>query len=219
LFEVTILSKKQIIDYEKLKNKIVTLFLKEYEKLFPIEKNLEETRIWIKNIDEWNQLFDTANSDVQSTMDLITEIEKNISKKQYTLMNVFLYLLIAEGEICNAINFISYLLVLDDHDLFSFTKRKYVEKKITEITKVETSTKLQFLKIHGFEELVKKYDSTLRNKIAHHNYFIDSEGKLWIEGKKINLETKLKNLGVIVEFINDVFAVITKKSREDKRLR
>ena len=186
---MTVLSKKQINDYEKLKDKIVGLFFKEYDKLFPIEKNLDETKIWMKTIDDWNQLFDSANSDVQSTMDLISEMEKNISKKQITLMNVFLYLLIAEAVICNIINFVSYLLVLDCHDLFSINKKDYVGKKITEITKVETSTKLKFLKNHGFEELVKNYDSKLRNKIAHHNYFIDSEGKLWIEEKEINLKT------------------------------
>lgn len=215
---MTPLAKKQITAYKEMINKIVKLFLKEYEKLFPIEKNLDEIKIWNKIINDWNQLFVNANSDILNTTNLINEIGKNINKKQNTLMTVFLYLLISEGAICNIINFVSYLLVLDDHDLFWLRKKRYVEKKITEITRVETFIKLKFLKNHGFEELVKKYDSTLRNTIAHHNYFIDSEGKLWIQGKEINLKSKIKNLSVIIDFINDVITIISEKTREDKRI-
>jgi len=201
---VIALSKRQTTDNKEIKNKIVELFFKEYERIESIEDNYEARQEWTKNFLDFNQLFDSASSDISSIIQLTIQMKDNVSKKQFTLMNVFLYLLIAEGFMCNVINFISYFLVLNEHDLFSVTKRKYVKKDIQEITKVETSTKIQFLKNHGFEELTKKYDSSLRNKIAHHNYFIDSDGDLWIQGKKFCLIPRLKNFLEQIKFFNAV---------------
>ena len=77
--------------------------------------------------------------------------------------------------------------------------------------KTELSTKLEFLKYHGFKSLVKEYDSNLRNHIAHHNYQIDESGNLFIKEKKIDLASKLDSLTQIVLFSGEIFDETSKR--------
>lgn len=82
---------------------------------------------------------------------------------------------------------------------------------IEEIRKVEMSTKIQFLKHHGFGALTKEYDSTFRNDIAHHNYTVNEKGVLLIKGKPVSLLSKVNSLAKITGFIIETFKETNKR--------
>lgn len=155
--------------------------------------------------------YEAAYDDYSCMVDLLKRLSKSLSHKEITLIAVFSYLIVAEGQICDAINFISYLLVTTGHDLYSLTKRKYVKDNMKEIRKVEMSTKIQFLKHHGFGALIKEYDSTFRNDIAHHNYRVDERGVLWVRGKSVNIASKLNSAWKIPRLLNEALTESSKK--------
>ena len=134
-----------------------------------------------------------------------------ISPKESTLLDVFMYLIAAEGHICNMLNLLCWHLVGTDHDLYSLTKRKYVKENMEEIRKVEMSTKIHFLKAHGFGMLVKEYDSTFRNDLAHHNYKVDEKGVLLVRGEPVTIDSRLETLTKIADFINEILEETIKK--------
>jgi len=124
------------------------------------------------------------------------------------------YHLTAEGQICNYLNYVSYLLVARGHDLFSYTKRKYVKDSMNEIMKVEMWAKIKFLNHCGFDALTKEYDSTFRNDIAHHNYEIDDKGIIWVRGKSVDLAPKLDSSLKLLDFMNETLGKIKKESEK-----
>lgn len=135
------------------------------------EKDKLAAKAYIDNFRDCAAMSEVATEHMKCMGDLLMRLLESggVSPKESTLIPVFLYLLMVEGAICNFLNLISYLLVTTGHDLYSLSKRKYVKENIEEITKVEMSTKMQFLKVHGFGALTKEHDSALRNDIAHHN--------------------------------------------------
>ena len=196
-------------EMQDLKSKIVNMIIDKTE-IFVREHDEDSIRHLKSYFDDLVEVFGAATEDFGCIQDLYEHLSKSgrLSPKESTLIDVFLYLLVAEGGICNFLNFISYLLVMTGHDLYSLTKRKYVKANMKEIRKVEMSTKIQFLKHHGFGILTKEYDSTFRNDIAHHNYKIDEKGVIWIREESISLESKLRPVSKILQFAEDSISEI-----------
>ena len=119
------------------------------------------------------------------------------------MIQVLAYLIVAEGGVCNNLNWISYMLVTMGHDLYSLRNRKYMKADMEKVAKVEMSTKIQFLNSHGFRALTKEYDSTLRNDIAHHNYKVDEEGVLWVREQPVDLSSKIDSLQKIMLIVGE----------------
>ena len=195
-----------------LKRKIVKMYLDRAETLKRVG-DAESIQRFLGNYDDFRDVISAASEDLLCILELVRRLSKTheLSLKETTLINVFMYLLLAEGLICNLLNFVSYVLVMTGHDLYTLTKRKYVKEEMEEIRKVEMSTKIQFLKHHGFGAVTKEYDSTFRNDIAHHNYRVDENGVLWVRGKRVNLISKTQPLMKIMEFVDETITEITKK--------
>ena len=194
-------------EVQNLKSRIVKLFLDNVETMYmrDVDSFKRERACLSDNISHYRDLLMTTRDDYTCVSDLWTRLLESgtLSPKETTLIAVFLYLLAAEGGICNDLNFISYLLVATGHDLYSLTKRNYVKDDIEEIRKVEMSTKIQFLNRHGFGALTKEYDSTFRNDIAHHNYKVDEKGILWVRGKRVDLTSKILPLCKVMDLVNE----------------
>lgn len=188
-------------EMQRLKSRLVKMF---FEKMDTLKRIRDEDgkRLFKKNFGSFNAVVDAATDDFNCVHDLLERLQKSgdINPKESTLLRVFLYLLVVEAHICNHLNFITYLLVTTGHDLYTLTRRKYVKDDVDEIRKVEMSTKIQFLKHHGFSALTKEYDSTFRNDIAHHNYKVDEKGVMWIRGKAVDLESKYVTARRIIDF-------------------
>ncbi len=202
-------------ELENLKNRIVKIALDRLGTIINM-KDTDGGQRLSNNVDQYYDLFEAGFEDYKCLVGLLERLSKSptSSPKELTLIQVLMYLVSVEGHICNSLTFISYLLAISGHDLYSLTKRKYVKDNIEEIRKVEMSTKIQFLNHHGFGLLTKEYDSTLRNDIAHHNYKIDEDGILWVRGKPVNLESKVRSLTKILGFIRESFTEIAEKTRK-----
>lgn len=198
---------------QKLRRKLVKMYFDKIETVVS-SRDLEYLDRLCETLEQHHNLSVAATNDFCCATELWERLVESdcLSPHEDTLTTVFIYLLLAEGAICNHLNFVTFILVTTGHDLYSLTKRKYVNGNIDKIRKVEMSTKIQFLKYHGFGALTKEYDSTFRNDIAHHNYRIDKEGILWIRGKSVDLESKLGPVIKMVNFFSELFEEISKKS-------
>lgn len=121
-----------------------------------------------------------------------------MSKKEKALTRLVFYLFTAEGGFTNNMDFVCLLLILQGHDLYDFFRREYT-RSLRDITKVDTSTKSLFLKEHGFQLFNKGLNRRLRNAIAHHDFKIDEEGSIIIDGREIDLVEKNNQL---IDFMN-----------------
>lgn len=197
---------------EDLKKDLIQIYFDKIEVLEQ-ESNIENSMLFLENIVNTRVSLGTAGDDFL-TIDKLRERllkSKTLSPKENVLLGVLGYLLLAEGVICNCLNFTSFLLVATGHDLFSQTKRSYVKENMKEIMKVEMSTKIKLLNYHGFRALTKEYDSTFRNDIAHHNYSIDEKGVLLVRGKPVTISSKLISLKPIIKFYLETTGEMEKK--------
>ena len=199
-------------EMQNLKSKVAKIFLDKVETLECV-RDKDGFQRFVNNLKNFMDEQDKATEDYHCILSLLGRLRKSgdISPREHTLLEVFLYLMMVEGPICSYLNFFSHLLVASEHDLYSLTKRKYVKDDMDEIRKVEMSTKIQFLKHHGFGVLTKEYDSTFRNDIAHHNYWVDAKGFLWIRGKAVDMTTKLDSLIRILHFARESFEEVGEK--------
>lgn len=179
-------------------------------------KDKESFRRFYENLVHLQNVQNMAAQDFICAANLLTRLLKSddSSPREIALLTVFLYLLCAEGQICNILNWVSYLLVATGHDLFTLAKRKYVEENMEAVMRVEMWTKIQFLKHHGFGALTREYDSTFRNDIAHHNFAIDDEGIIWVRGNKIDLQSKMESLSPIIEAANESLVEVIKELKK-----
>jgi hypothetical protein len=200
-------------EMQKLRRKLVKIYFDKMKTAIN-SHDLKYLDRFSETFGHYHNLSVAASEDFRCATGLWERLEESdsLSPHEDTLISVFIYLLLAEGTICNHLNFVTFLLVTIGHDLYSLTRRKYVNDNIDEIRKVELSTKIQFLKHHGFGALTKEYDSTLRNDIAHHNYKIDKKGNLWIRGKTVDLESKLDPLIKMIDFFSELTEEISEKS-------
>ncbi len=196
-------------EMQDLKQKIAVVFMDALKRLVRShdQKGIQRFQANFYHFADMNR---AATEDVSRISNVRARLSETMSldKSEDSLIGVFIYLLEAEGVVCNWLDFAAYLLVMTEHDLYSLTKRRYVKEDIEEIRKVEMSTKIQFLRHHDFGALVREYDSTFRNDIAHHNYKINENGELWVRGKKTDLDMKTKRLNKIIRFSKETIRQI-----------
>lgn len=198
-------------ELENLKIRLVKMIQDRAEEIVRT-RDIDSLQRLYHNESHFTDMIKAARDDfgcIFALAERLTE-SRNLTKKECTLISVFLYLLTAEGMVCNDLNYIAYVLIITGHDLFSLTKRRYVKDNMEEIKKVEMSTKIQFLKHHGFGVLTKEYDSTLRNDIAHHNYRVDEDGNLMVRGKAIDLSPRIRSMRRIINFTTEAIQESTK---------
>lgn len=208
-------------EMQNLKNRIIEMLVGQMVSIWRMDDKDKDVAIQrlARNMFISQESYQAAYDHFSCMVDLLTRMSKSrgLTPRERTLIAIFSYLIIAEGQICDAINFISYLLVTMGHDLYSFIRREYLRDDMEKIGKVEMSTKIQFLKHHGFGALVKEYDTSFRNNVAHHNYRVDEKGILWVRGKKVNLFSKLNSALRIPRLLNEAIDESNKGLKDLKR--
>ncbi|HLC00653.1 MAG TPA: hypothetical protein VJL33_04995 [Candidatus Bathyarchaeia archaeon] len=106
-----------------------------------------------------------------------------------------------EGLYLSYVNVICLLLVRNGHDLYNTFTRKYC-LELNDIEVLDSCTKLEFLKMHGFGIVVRNDDRQLRNKFAHLDYTIIDEDKIKVKGNIINLHERSNDLFAFVMALN-----------------
>lgn len=101
-----------------------------------------------------------------------------INPKQKSLLELFLYLQLAEGFFSETINVIAFMLIENGHDIYYDIPRPKFVKKFEEIREIPIFMRLLFLAEHGFKNFAHAVDRQLRNCIAHFEYEIKNDGTI-----------------------------------------
>lgn len=138
--------------------------------------------------------FDTnaelSNDDIVATLPTIYSSD---NKREATVVAMLAFLWAYESSYVSCLDACCYMLTVTGHDLFNLENRKYV-RTLEEIGNVSTYTKIEFLKEHGFTIFERTKDRQLRNKIAHHDFTIDSDGKVLINKETIDIIERFEEL-------------------------
>ena len=125
------------------------------------------------------------------------DTKKGLSPKQKSLLGLFLYLSLAEGMVSENVQIISFLLILNGHDLYDPRGMEFIDS-YRKLDKIDLFVKMQFLERHGFTFITRAIDRNLRNCIAHLEYTVNEDGTIINQksGEKIqDIDKKLHHLG------------------------
>lgn len=121
--------------------------------------------------------------------------------KESSLLLVSLFLFEFEGVYANTLDSFCFQLVMHGHDLFDPIRREFALSS-SEIGDVDITTKFKFLDRHNLKMLVRREDQKLRNKIAHYNFSVNNEGNFSIDGKVMDIGSKVLNLMTFIACVN-----------------
>jgi len=122
------------------------------------------------------------------------------------------FLTLFEGIYATQINFLTFILIANGHNLNSTKKGTYA-KTLGDIEELALAKKLRFSRKHGFRKLIGNKDDArkLRNSIAHLFYQIDANGTIKVEGKSITqdgydkLYNDLRNISYSIQMVNQLY--------------
>jgi hypothetical protein len=166
---------KENVFMSLLKSELRKLIANCDNKLF---QELEKVLIDIKEAKEYYEpLFSLCSR-------RLAPMEKSVLE-----MSIFLWLF--ESFYVYRLDFVCLLLIGNGHDLYS--RRQYVSS-FQQVQKVDTYQKFEFLRQHKLEMLVRENDRELRNSIAHNRFKIDEKGSVSIQGKKVDMVSRIDDL-------------------------
>lgn len=191
---------------ENLKDKLVEIHqrkLKEFKAL------IDQTfyREYVKNYKQFLDRLSSTIKDNECMSSLGKKLDGKITGREGALLELSRDLLFIEGFICNFIDFICYLLILDHHDLCDFIRNNKYVTSVEDIAIISMFSKIKFLNRHDFNELTKYYDNSLRdyrNAIAHHKYTIDENGHVWIKGERVNPLVQIHDIWEFIRFFDSL---------------
>ena len=131
--------------------------------------------------------------------------DKAVNRQIATIL-IASFLWIYESVYIFSVDFFCYLLINNGHDLFDSIRRKYAFS-FEEISRVDASTKLEFLAVHNLEMFKRDQDRKLRNKIAHHDFTLNDEGIIKVGGVEIKIMERIKDL---LRFTRNTFFIFDK---------
>ena len=148
---------------EELNSKLAALLQKvvEIEKLFEVSANVS------RNMEYWVEIWNLSTSSAI-----------NLTPKQKSLQELFLYLVLSEGVFSELVQAIVFILMENHHDIYNPERMKFVEN-YEELDKVTLFVKLQFIRKHGFEFIADAIDRKLRNSIAHLEFIVKDDGNIF----------------------------------------
>jgi len=186
---------------EELNSKLAPLL----QKLVAIEKLLEVSADVRRNMEYWKEIWNLSTSPAV-----------NLTPKQKSLQELFLYLVLSEGVFSEIIQAIVFILMESHHDIYNPERMKFVEN-YEELDKVTLFVKLQFIQKHGFEFIANAIDRKLRNSIAHLGFIVNNDGSI-VDRKtgKITKDVREKtdSLGFVCAVtIHAIYGLLQKANR------
>lgn len=154
----------------------------------------------------------------------ITKAKKGLNEDS-TFLDATIFLSAAyEINYVSTLDRICFLYIKNGHDLYDSLRNKFAND-FESIGKINTFTKFHFLKEHGLDILVREDDNELRNKIAHLDFSIVSEGKIRVQNKVIDINVRLVELynfltditNALNEAVNNLTADLNRRTEEIKR--
>ena len=120
-------------------------------------------------------------------------VEKLPKGETGTLLNTFVYLGLFETSMTNMIDLVLLFLISLHHDFYLSYHRRYAES-LEDLDSPSLAEKLHFLNKHKLQAFSKNMNKFLRNKIAHMEFDIDSDGRISIDNKKYDIEREVNLL-------------------------
>ena len=145
----------------------------------------------------------TNNDDLRIFYNSYKSLKKS-SDRDFYIISMACFLWKYESTYLLCIDALCYLLISTGHDLFNTMNREFVDS-MDDINDVDISTKQRFLERHNFGLVCNKRYQRLRNKIAHHDYVFDENGRLHLGGEIINIADEYKEF---LDFTCDIFTEI-----------
>jgi hypothetical protein len=157
-----------------------------------------------------------------NSLDVIELLENpnKFSPKQKSILSLYLYLNLVEGAITEYIEFITFLLLKNGHDIYD-PRRMQFAKSYEDIQNIDMYIKEQFLDLHGFDFVTSALDRELRNCIAHQDFVIFEDGNIKnlknqelidIEKKVGDLQLTCTLISVTIQHVLDVIFPETDKN-------
>lgn len=155
------------------------------------EKFVDITR----KLDYWWDIFRVSASS-----------EANLAPKQKSLLELYSYLVLAEGIFSETIQIIAFILVENHHDIYDVEIRKFV-RNYEGLNNLSLSQKMQFVEIHGFEFVSDACDRDLRNSIAHLRIIVNDDGSMVEITRKGKTGKAIKDMGRKTDYLGCVCAI------------
>ena len=122
-----------------------------------------------------------------------------------TLRKAFLYLGLFESSVINLIDFILMIFIATHHDFYVYDNRAYA-KGLDDLNNASLGQKLSFLNYHGLQIFSQNLNKDLRNKIAHMDFDVNSDGTILVSQQKFDLEYEILKLSAFVLIIGETLA-------------
>ncbi len=140
-------------------------------------------------------------------------VNESKSKKEQNILQMVSFLWIYEGFYMTLFDLFCAILVFNDHDLYDPFNHDFV-KSPDDIAKVQIPIKEKFLEKHEFGALIRGSDKDLRNRIAHHDFSLDGNDNVVINGKPTNIATRVSDLMNFIVKTDEVLAQCVGKQTE-----
>ncbi len=101
----------------------------------------------------------------------------NLTPKQKSLLELYAYLVMAEGIFSETIQVIAFILLENHHDIYDPETRDFV-RNYEGLNNLNLLEKMQFVEIHGFKFISDACDRDLRNSIAHLRIIVNDDGSI-----------------------------------------
>ena len=180
--------------------------------LSPLIKNLEDESsaayLFVKrNCETVGASLDHAIEATHLLVDMIESISpETTSPRIISLLALHCYLATVESAATTLIDTVLLLLIVEGHDLH--IERRFVRHVscFEDLAKVELWTKLEFLEEHDLKPLSRIFDRKLRNKIAHLDFTIETDGTIKTgKGARIDIKKKRDLLFDNIRILGHVF--------------
>lgn len=204
------LCKIYTIDFKKVKelNSKIALLLPKAMKKKKQLVTISEVLINLgKNMDYWEEIWSLSTSPAA-----------NLTPKQKSSLELYLYLVLSEGIFSEIVQVITSMLIENHHDIYDPLRMKFV-KKYEELDKVTLFIKLKFVEEHGFKFISDAFDRDLRNCIAHLRYTVKDDGSIIDKrtGKVMkDLRKKTDDLGCVCALTLRAIGVSLEKTEMNK---
>ena len=188
------------------------LFKSELQKLLDNTAKLRKKQVF-EELNRGIESYRRNSENLKMLLILRTHVK---SVKEFSLLQMAIFLWLFEGVYVNRLNEICLLLVENEHDLYNPLKQKYVSS-MKEIKYTDLFSKPKFLESHKFKMLIRIKDQMLRNKIAHNDFELNEEGVILISGKTLDLPSKILDLQNFLIEITDITAECLEKTVDQLR--
>jgi hypothetical protein len=163
-----------------------------------------------KSVEIINEKFDDISRHYDyliNVVEVFGSTEANLTTKQKSFLELYAYLMLAEGIFSETIQAIAFILVENHHDIYDSEKREFI-RNYEGLYNLSLFQKMQFVEMHGFKFVSGACDRDLRNSIAHLRIIVNDDGSLVEITRKGKTGRAIKNMGKKFKYLAGVCTMV-----------